>query len=155
EWLSLSAFGGRTDRPMGPDTDLPTVRPGDEGPLVSRLDNVLPVKHDEIRTTMVDNPWPEFDEYMEKRVRRFQRQHGLTENGVVDATTWRLLMAEYRAGLGRRYDPQAAVRTVTDGQRATLDQLLAGPATTPATPARPSSAAPAGAVGAVPATELA
>jgi N-acetylmuramoyl-L-alanine amidase len=82
-----------------PDTDPTLIRPGDHNPAVRevrrklRSVGVLPADH------VVDPD--RYDAGMEQAVRHFQQERGLVANGVVDATTYRVL-DEARWQLGDR-----------------------------------------------------
>jgi cell wall-associated NlpC family hydrolase len=87
---------------------LPTLKPGQHGNSVRKLQRALHLADDGIfgRTTA-------------RAVRRFQRRHHLRADGVVGPTTWRII----RRSLRRRHGPAHAARTARGSKRQSVAVL--------------------------------
>jgi peptidoglycan hydrolase-like protein with peptidoglycan-binding domain len=98
--LALGAIGaGMT---VAEAQALPTLKPGQHGESVRKLQRALHLADDGIfgRTTA-------------RAVRRFQRRHHLRADGVVGPTTWRMI----RRSLHRRHGAAHAARTTRGSKR--------------------------------------
>lgn len=105
-----------------PDAELTPIRPGEHHPAVRevrrKLRSVGVLPSDEV----ADPDW--YDPRTEQAVRHFQQERGLVANGVVDATTYRVL-DEARWRLGDRLLYPQPTRAMTGDDVGQLQRRLA------------------------------
>src|SRR5258706_5162982 len=87
---------------------LPTLKPGQHGKSVRKLQRTLHLPDDGI-----------FGHTTARAVRRFQRRHQLPADGVVGPTTWRMI----RRSLHRRHGTAHAARTTRGSKRRSVAVL--------------------------------
>lgn len=82
---------------LGGTAFLPTIRKGSHGPSVAKLQVYLRMAKDSRGKGYLPAGWHAHESYtlfVRKAVRRFQREHNLTADGIVGPKTWGVL---YRA----------------------------------------------------------
>ncbi|MFC3523118.1 peptidoglycan-binding protein [Marinococcus halophilus] len=119
----------RDGRPVGEDLN-PTLRPGDKGPSVARMQQMLLDAGEKLPLYGTDG---DFGEETENAVRSFQKSQNLTVDGIVGPNTWEALegaavkgklavvLAELLNVRSRpSFDADAVVGTVSRGEAFTI-----------------------------------